>query len=36
MTFIADRAGDPAAVNPVTGAVGDDGRWDASADPPPG
>jgi acyl-CoA synthetase (AMP-forming)/AMP-acid ligase II len=27
-------AGDPAAANPVKGAVGDDGRWDSSADPP--
>ena len=34
MTFIADRAADPAAANPVTGGVGDDGRWDPEAEPP--
>jgi len=32
MTFVADRAADPAAVNPVTGTVGPDGHWDADAD----
>jgi serine/threonine-protein kinase RsbW len=34
MTFLADRAGDPAHANPVTGTVGDDGRWDPTADEP--
>jgi serine/threonine-protein kinase RsbW len=34
MTFIADRSEDPADANPVTGSIGDDGRWDPSADPP--
>ena len=34
MTFLADRAGDPAQANPVTGSVGDDGRWDPTADEP--
>ena len=34
MTFIADRSDDPAAANPVGGSVGDDGRWDPSAEPP--
>ena len=34
MTFIADRSADPAHANPVTGSVGDDGRWDPSADEP--
>ena len=32
MTFIADRSGDPAHTNPVTGTVGPDGHWDADAD----
>ena len=36
MTFLADRAGDPAHANPVTGTVGDDGRWDPTADEPAG
>jgi serine/threonine-protein kinase RsbW len=36
MTFLADRAGDPAHANPVTGSVGDDGRWDPTADEPAG
>ena len=34
MTFLADRAGDPAHANPVTGGVGNDGRWDPTADEP--
>ncbi len=34
MTFIADRAADPAHANPVTGTVGDDGRWDPEAEAP--
>ena len=32
MTFLADRSGDPAAANRVTGSVGPDGRWDSDAD----
>jgi serine/threonine-protein kinase RsbW len=36
MTFIADRAADPVDANPVPGTVGDDGRWDPSAEEPPG
>ena len=35
MTFIADRASDPATTNPVTGTVGPDGRWDTEAEAPP-
>jgi serine/threonine-protein kinase RsbW len=31
MTFAYERAGDPAASNPVTGSVGVDGRWDPDA-----
>jgi anti-sigma regulatory factor (Ser/Thr protein kinase) len=31
MTFLYEREGDPADANPVTGTVGDDGRWDADA-----
>jgi hypothetical protein len=31
MTFVSDRSADPAEVNPVTGTVGDDGRWDTEA-----
>ena len=31
MTFEYARESDPAAANPVTGTVGDDGRWDADA-----
>ena len=34
MTFIADRSADPVDANPVPGTVGDDGRWDTSADLP--
>jgi serine/threonine-protein kinase RsbW len=29
MTFVYSRESDPAGRNPVTGSVGDDGRWDA-------
>ena len=36
MTFSYLRDGDPATVNPVTGAVGDDGRWDPDAGSLPG
>ena len=32
MTFRYDRDRDPAAVNPVTGGVGDDGHWDPAAE----
>ena len=32
MTFRYDRDRDPAAANPVTGGVGDDGRWDPAAE----
>src|SRR3954471_3478991 len=28
MTFLYSRAGDPAEDRPVTGTIGDDGRWD--------
>lgn len=35
MLFAYDRVRDPAEENPVTGTIGDDGRWDSSADPPP-
>jgi serine/threonine-protein kinase RsbW len=31
MTFAYARDEDPAATNPVTGTVGDDGRWDSDA-----
>jgi anti-sigma regulatory factor (Ser/Thr protein kinase) len=31
MTFLYVRDGDPADTNPVTGSVGDDGRWDSGA-----
>jgi serine/threonine-protein kinase RsbW len=31
MTFAYEREGDPADANPVTGTVGDDGRWDSGA-----
>jgi serine/threonine-protein kinase RsbW len=31
MTFVYARDSDPAAANPVTGTVGDDGRWDSDA-----
>jgi anti-sigma regulatory factor (Ser/Thr protein kinase) len=31
MTFAYARESDPAAANPVTGTVGDDGRWDSDA-----
>jgi anti-sigma regulatory factor (Ser/Thr protein kinase) len=31
MTFTYAREADPAAQNPVTGTVGDDGRWDSDA-----
>ncbi len=31
MTFAYMRATDPAAANPVTGTVGEDGRWDPGA-----
>jgi serine/threonine-protein kinase RsbW len=31
MTFISDRSADPVDTNPVTGAVGTDGRWDPEA-----
>ena len=34
MTFAYDRAGDPADQNPVTGTVGEDGRWDPNAGGP--
>jgi serine/threonine-protein kinase RsbW len=34
MMFAYDRVGDPAEQNPVTGTIGDDGRWDSSADGP--
>ena len=34
MTFAYPRAADPADANPVTGTVGDDGRWDPDADAP--
>jgi serine/threonine-protein kinase RsbW len=33
MTFAYARERDPAAVNPVPGTVGDDGRWDPRAQP---
>ncbi len=35
MLFAYDRVRDPAEENPVTGTIGDDGRWDSSADPSP-
>jgi serine/threonine-protein kinase RsbW len=31
MTFVYAREWDPAAENPVTGTVGEDGRWDSDA-----
>ena len=31
MTFAYVREADPADANPVTGTVGDDGRWDSGA-----
>ena len=31
MTFLYVREGDPVDANPVTGSVGDDGRWDTGA-----
>jgi serine/threonine-protein kinase RsbW len=31
LTFRYAREGDPAAENPVTGSVGQDGRWDPDA-----
>jgi serine/threonine-protein kinase RsbW len=34
MTFAYTRDSDPADANPVTGAVGHDGRWDPKASPP--
>jgi serine/threonine-protein kinase RsbW len=34
MTFAYDRTTDPADQNPVTGSVGEDGRWDPNADGP--
>src|SRR4051794_38458182 len=34
MTFAYDRDSDPAEQNPVTGSIGDDGRWDPGAHPP--
>ena len=33
MTFQYDRERDPAAANPVTGGVGQDGRWSQAAEP---
>ena len=36
MTFTYDREGDPAEQNPVTGTIGDDGRWDPNATPADG
>jgi serine/threonine-protein kinase RsbW len=35
MTFAYSRDADPADANPVTGAVGPDGRWDPDAEAPP-
>jgi serine/threonine-protein kinase RsbW len=35
MLFAYDRVRDPAEENPVTGTIGDDGRWDSGADPSP-
>jgi serine/threonine-protein kinase RsbW len=32
MTFSYERVTDPADHNPVTGTIGDDGRWDSSAE----
>ena len=34
MTFAYIRDADPAESNPVTGTIGNDGRWDPSAEPP--
>jgi serine/threonine-protein kinase RsbW len=33
MTFEYDRVRDPAEQNPVTGTIGDDGRWDSNSGP---
>jgi serine/threonine-protein kinase RsbW len=33
MMFAYDRVRDPVEQNPVTGTVGEDGRWDSNADP---
>ena len=35
MMFAYERVGDPAEQNPVTGTIGEDGRWDSNADPSP-
>jgi len=35
MMFAYDRVRDPVEQNPVTGTIGDDGRWDSGADPSP-
>jgi anti-sigma regulatory factor (Ser/Thr protein kinase) len=35
MTFNYERERDPAEQNPVTGTIGDDGRWDPDAAPAP-
>ena len=36
MTFASTREIDPAEANPVTGTVGEDGRWDPEAGAPAG
>jgi serine/threonine-protein kinase RsbW len=36
MTFKYARESDPAEVNPVTGTLGDDGRWDSTREAPAG
>jgi anti-sigma regulatory factor (Ser/Thr protein kinase) len=36
MTFKYARDADPAEVNPVTGTLGDDGRWDSTRETPAG
>jgi serine/threonine-protein kinase RsbW len=33
MMFAYDRVRDPVEQNPVTGSIGEDGRWDSNADP---
>jgi serine/threonine-protein kinase RsbW len=33
MMFAYDRVRDPVEQNPVTGTIGEDGRWDSNADP---